>query len=599
MKLVALTAFLLGLTATPALADCQPGTWTVVSGGPEDQAVRYETAHFAFRWKGEDASQENAVAAGKYLEGVWAYFIDTVRFPEPYCDTAAKHKANINLDPTFGLSGGPTGERDMGMWMGPSALKDRWGLAHEFTHALQASTRSFRDGKYVGWLWESHANWMPHQLPEFRGEVHCSELLVNFPHLYYGSTRDRYCNWQLLEHLKNKYGYHAVNDIWDKALKQGEPGYLDDDPFSVLMRNQNWTIDQLNDEIGEWAMRNVAWDYVDQAGNDQGEVYRTKYGSYDERSGIRPLRVTALDPLDSANGRYAVPSAWAPQRFGYNIVRLIPDAGAKTINVNFRGVVQTQAAGSLVGMAEDPPSIPPPASDWRWGVVVIGGDGEPRYSPLAGGADGQMIVPLKTSDRAVYLVVAGTPSIQHKIQWDQPYYSIYRYPWMVELQGAVPEGLQPGAKPATGGKPHRNGGGWVADAAKVDATAYVGPYARVLGGVVKDQARIEDHALVRGGVVSGRAVIGAMSIIDDGVTVTDEAVVRTTFMGIGAFEKGTVLSGKAQIIGDAEVRGGPKLSKGVYSGFVDEASQNNPKLGSDFIAPPPEVTTSAPYSWRP
>src|SRR5690606_41988681 len=60
------------------------------------------------------------------------------------------------------------------------------------------------------WIYESHANWMPHQLERFLNEVHYSEMLVNAPHLYYGSTRDRYCNWQFFEFLKNKYCYDAV-----------------------------------------------------------------------------------------------------------------------------------------------------------------------------------------------------------------------------------------------------------------------------------------------------------------------------------------------------------------------------------------------------
>ena len=98
-------------------------------------------------------------------------------------------------------------------------LKDRFGLAHELTHSLQGGTGSFRDTPYGGWLWESHANWMTTQLPEFRGNTHCSVLSVNYPHLYYGSSRVRYCNWQFLEYLKNRFGYAVVNDIWRKVIK--------------------------------------------------------------------------------------------------------------------------------------------------------------------------------------------------------------------------------------------------------------------------------------------------------------------------------------------------------------------------------------------
>jgi hypothetical protein len=141
---------------------------------------------------------------------------------------------------------------------------------------------------------------------------------------------------------------------------------------------------------------------------------------------------------------------------------------------------------------------------------------------------------LKADDTALYLVVMGTPSVFEPIRWEQPYGSIYRYPWMARFEGALPAGEEP----VPGGHRHPNGGGWVAPGAVVEAGAWVGPDAQVLGGRVLDHARIEDHAIVRGGEVSGRAVVGALGLITDGVTVKDDAVVRTTFLGIGQFERG-------------------------------------------------------------
>jgi hypothetical protein len=85
----------------------------------------------------------------------------------------------------------------------------------------------------------------------------------------------------------------------------------------------------------------------------------------------------------------------------------------------------------------------------------------------------------------------------HKIIWDQMYYTIYRYPWMVQLQGAWPEGYPAPAPPTGSGAIHPNGGGWVASTAQVSATAFVGPRARVIGNaVVSGNARIEDWAIV-------------------------------------------------------------------------------------------------------
>ncbi|SEU18065.1 hypothetical protein SAMN05443639_10933 [Stigmatella erecta] len=196
---------------------------------------------------------------------------------------------------------------------------------------------------------------------------------MNAPHVYLGSTRDRYCNWQFMEFLKDKSCYSAVNELWTSSPSN--------DPFSQIMKTQGWTISQLNDFFGEWAMHNVTWDYKDPpptAGGNQGPTYRSRYGSITAKS--RPeqrLRLTQLEPLDgdyAARRRFVTPGAWAPQRWGYNIVRLYPDAGATSVTVTFRGVTQ--------GGAD---------SDWRWGLVATDSAiTTPRYSTLQRGSDASL-----------------------------------------------------------------------------------------------------------------------------------------------------------------------------------------------------------------
>lgn len=584
----------IGVGQAHAADRCMAGPWRVVSGTPDEQGVQYQTRHFAFRWKPGTVAKADAVSAGAILEEDFAFDLNVTHFPEPFCDTADKHKANVNLDPSFGLTGGPTGDRDMGMWIGPPALKDRWGLAHELTHALQGSTRGMQDSPFTGWMWESHANWMTHQLPMFRDNPHCSEMLVNSPHLYLGSTRDRYCNWQIFEYLKDRFGYDAVNGIWRHARKPGEPGHDEEDPFKVLMRDQKWSLGQMNTVMGEWALHNVHWDYTDPDGRDQGQVYRRSYGANEAQDGQRFARLTRLDRVEA--NVYAVPSYQAPQRWGYNLVRLMPDKGARELRVTFHGVVQDKpATTTLPALSDEPSAVPQPASDWRWGVVAVDGSGHARISAVMAGAKGALAVPLKPDDTALYLVVMGTPSTFEPIRWEQPYGSIYRYPWMARFEGALPAG----AESISSGHRHPNGGGWVAPGAVVEAGAYVGPDARVLGGRVLDHARIEDHAIVRGGEVSGQAVVGALSLITDGVTVKDDAVVRTTFLGLGQFERGAVIGGTAKLYGDVELRDAPHLTHGAYTGFVDAAAREDVKRGAALDAIPPEVTAVPRYVWAP
>jgi hypothetical protein len=554
-------------------------------------------------------SAQQAQTALNNFELAWDQLVDGIGFPEPFCDSATKYKVNVHVDPSFGFTGSGTGDRNPAMWVNPSGLNNMWVLAHEFTHTLQFATRGLRDSPYVGWMWESHANWMAHQLEQHRGNVNCADLLVNFPHLYYGSTRNRYCNFQFWEFLKDKHCYQAVHDIWANSPENTDASRRTEDPFSVLARNMGWSASELNDLFGEWALHNVTWDYRDPDGTDQGAVYRQRW-TYSgtgltggNPAGNRRLRVTRLEELDLPNRRFAVPSYWAPQRWGYNLVRLHPDTTQDaTVTVTFRGVVQDSPANtSFAPYTDTPSSVPNPDSDWRWGLVAVDAAGSPRYSSLQRGADGELCFQVDGTDAELWLVVVATPSTIQKIMWDQKYFTIYRYPWMVEFDGALPDGYQAGAPNAsTDGSPHSNGGGWVASAASVATTAYVGPNAIVLGGTVSGNARIEDHAIVLGGSVSGQAIVGGLTLLPSGFQVADSARVRTVFQGPGTFDSGQAIRGTAQILGDIELRDqGLNLSQGVFYGYVDQAMSSQSQHGAAQSAAPLEVTAPGPYSWRP
>lgn len=557
---------------------CTAGTWTAGGPDPDHSAFKLikESAHFAI-YSDETISDATAQGALDTLENiVWkTYFGSPIFFKEPLCNSATKNKASIHVHSDWGLTGGAWSASRMGMWIGTGALQDHWGLAHEFMHAVQSVSGGMacNQSNTCGWIYESHANFMPHQLSEYRGDVHCSEMLVNAPHVYLGSTRDRYCNWQFMEFLKDKYCYSAVNDIWTSAASN--------DPFSQIMKTRGWNISQLNDFFGEWATHNVTWDYQNPpptAGGNQGATYRQRYGSImDKSKPERRIRETMLEPLDASwatNRRFATPNGWAPQRWGYNIVRLYPDAGATSVKVTFRGVTQTGAD-----------------SDWRWGLVATdSGITTPRYSALQKGSDGALEFCVKAGE-ALFLVVTATPSVQKQIVWDQLYNTVYRYPWMVSLTGAWPNGFKNGALDAcASGSRHSNGNGCVSGS--VPASVYVGPYAQVLGGTVSGSARIEDHAVVLSGTtVSGGTVTG-LSVLMNGFNVSGTAKAASTFYPLGFYEGGQGLSGSAQLIGDLEYRGqGLNKSSGTYYGFVDSSTS----AASNTT----DVSPAAPFTWRP
>jgi len=490
-----MTTWASGTTAKPSVT---PGVWSVGGPNPKQAGFRLvdESAHFAF-YSDETVSDADLALAADTLENtVWQnLFNANLLMPEPYYDCADKIKPAIHIHSDWGLTGGGwvdgQGLLHMGMWIGTGALRDHWGLTHEFTHGWQ-SWAGFDGGmncsqsNTCGWIFESHANFTPHQLPEYQSNVHCSEMLANAPHMYLGSTRDRYCNWQFMEFLKDKYGPLAVTQIWTTAGA---------DPLANIQRSRGWSLAQLNDFIGDWAMHNVAWDY-----EATPDAFRSAYGNITlTNKAERMHRLMPLEALDSswaANRRFVSPFQGAPQRFGYNVVRLYPAADATTVTVKFRGIDQ---AGS--------------DADFRWGLVATDAQFvSPRYSALQKGLDGELSFRVKAGE-PLFLVVAATPKVFKSIVWDQDYNTIWRYPYMIELANAWPQGFQNGQRDAcpSGTTRHDNGGGCAPST--TPASVYVGPYATILpGGQASGTARVEDQAIVVNGSVGG-GTVGGLSVV--------------------------------------------------------------------------------------
>jgi len=558
-------------------------------GGENGAPLRLETAHFAFYWQdGTSITLGDAQAAGATLEAIWGkYFSAPINFPEPYCMSEKKWKAAVHFDNSYPLWGGGwtrNGINYAGMWVGPGAAKDNWGLAHEFMHGVQSLTAGFSEcGGQGCWIYESHANWMPHQI--YRDNVHCSEMLVNAPHLHYGNTRNRYCNWQFFEYIKDRFCPDAINDMWTSQAPVGQR-----DPFQKLMYANRWTIEELNNLFGEWAMHNVAWDYKNPDGSDQGAIYRKNYAAVTQTQySQRRLRLTQLEALDTdwpRHRRFSSPYYWAPQRWGYNLIRLYPDAGAQSVSVKFRGVVQP---GANVG--------------WRWGLVATDANTQnPRYSSLKAGTEGELNFCF-TSGEQLFLVVLAAPTQYQKITWQQPsdgtaYPSIYRYPYMLELTNAWPEGFKNGQRDNCGNNlvRHNNGGGCAP--ANTPSSIYVGPYATLAGGTVRDNVRIEDQAMVISGSLSGNARVGALTTV--GVAANPQhgqasfnlqgsASALATFYPLGWFANNATASGSVLLLGDLEYYTNAKTS-GVFYGLVDEAATGVPSVQ--------EVTVPPPYLWR-
>ena len=247
----------------------------------------------------------------------------------------------------------------------------------------------------------------------------------------------------------------------------------------------NKPVEEFGDLFGEYAARTATFD-------NQKEYlfHRSRYG---------PPR-HGLELVDKDANIWRVPTDLAPYAQGFNVVRLVPEKRAKTIEVDFTGLHD--------------PSI---YSDWRACIIAVEADGKRRYSNLWN--KGPVTFPVKADDRSIWLTVAATPTALKETNGLCPGGHFLKrmptYPWTVKLTRATvgtparlaeefgPKVVGSGSVDRSQLVPHKNGGGLVAKTATVADTAYVGPNALVL-----DNAKVLDHASIEGfAIARGNAVV--------------------------------------------------------------------------------------------
>ena len=570
-------------------------------------------------------SEEETVIFLNEANRVLNYYTEELKYANPDI------RVTVWIAPEGGIAGG--GEQDNPDFAIPAniirdilANEPRGDIAHELMHTLQAATGGMTESEYSKWFWESHAEFMRvlYLTKHNTNYVGCASALVNSPQLYYGTTRNRYCNWQFWAFLMHSKGITLVNRIWTDGVRPEGECIAMESPFSALIRLGH-SVFALNSMFGQWAMSNVTWDGY----GNLGDVLKSEWNLAEDallRPGERG-RLTRLVAL--GNHVYRSPNRLAPQRWGYNVVRLYPTQQSGNMTIAFRGVCQESSNVTSTQWTarqtyeHEPEVLLPPDSGWRWGVVSVGSG--VRKSALQITAQGELTWPFHKGERH-FLIVLGAPSSLHDIQWDQKFYTVYRYPYCVQLQGVLPDGQQPLAPLPDDYARHANGGGRVENTARVDDTVVVEWNATVMGNsIVTGRAKIRERAIVDNATVEGNAEIRDHAYIQD-ATISDSAIVEESAQisgnrvkvgknaKIGAISwiaGETVVSGDAriyttnaeraisngifkgtvQLIGDVEYNGGHRVvDKGVFYGTLWDEWLDSAEHGAELLQPLPEVT---------
>ena len=415
---------------------------------------------------------------------------------------------------------------------------------HEYGHTCHINAGGFNDTPYDGMWHEATANWV---MLQFNNAYPTPGFAIQ-PYLSLTHGRNYYDAWPLYEYLRQQpgYGYAFFNKLWTQAngtkSKGGE--YIYDAMARLDDKHGPDSYNAIKDMMGQMAAHNITWDY------DRGQFFRKHVAwNYDPLDGNYRRAYTELIRRDGDTVWFRGPFAHAPMQAGYNMVPIALVGKQKgqpyKVSVNFRPVWD-----------------PIRRSDMRATLVAVSDNGDPRYSDEWNG--GVNSITLSDDENKVFLVVSATPDFMGYEGFGRPLVSdlplqpqAYEVSFPADTKATVFESVP--AKPNVAGHAHSNGGGFVADSAKVDATAYVGPNAMVLGNAqVLGKARVGDYAVVIGNaVVKDNARISGHALVKDSAQVYDNGKVRDWATITGnwkIYENGRALEG-CTLMGGGELHG--------------------------------------------
>lgn len=474
-----------------------------------------------------------------------------------------------------------------GSWMG---FDDHFGWAcqgagfinpHELVHGWQVMT-----GGMAGNYWEVHANFPQTYFGVYQTIPVIMAEASSFP----ANGRTYYHDRTMFEHLAQTpaYGPMFIAKLWyDGPTPENKSPY----PWQTFERINPYADRTLADEFTRMAMRNVTWDYRTFKEFKPGENYRPLQPAADNiyRKHAEANRTDALQSLLRSRVLlkkiphdptwWRVPKEQAPQQLGWNICPLEFTPGK--VSAQLEGYLDAARGG-----------------DWRAGFVGVDGAGHAVY--------GDVFQPGSTHEfeanaglKELYLVVCATPARIVDIPMTGDFRSFEQepFPYKLKLTGCQPLDALRRERPQATGKPHPNGGGLVADSARVDATAFVGPDAQVLGKAeVRGEARIEDQAVVRDAIVKDRAVVSGHALVCENSIIENDAKVRDFAVVKGR----TTVAGQAKILEHAVIATERTCADGVVVKGVASVyggNQSGTAMIDGFYAKGNEITQGKWFTW--
>jgi hypothetical protein len=292
------------------------------------------------------------------------------------------------------------------IWVNPATTHVSAVIAHEFGHSFQYQVAcdgnyGFRDQPYVGSFWEQCAEYMSWQQNKADYTREIPYLLKNI-HKNFSHEDIRYQSMYLQEYWKEKHGIDFLGKLWRGAI---EPEH----PIQAYKRITQISQDRFNDEVFEYASKNITWDYT-------LGIYNKDYiKNLPANEQINYKHSTTLTPID--NGYYQVSTDQSPQSYGYNAIELSVPVGGTTVSVDFTGLDGGYAT----------------VEGWRFGFVTVKTDGTPVYGIMEKTKSGTASIVIPENAKALWLIVTGAPIEHVNHIWDEVSTNDQNFPYKVKF----------------------------------------------------------------------------------------------------------------------------------------------------------------------
>lgn len=322
------------------------------------------------------------------------------------------------------------------LWVNPATCHPVGStIAHEIGHSFQYMVYAdalaggapndfstgfrYEIGQGCG-FWEQSAQWQSYQ--SYAAQAFSSvdfQEFVNNCHRHFSHEHQRYASYFLMWYWADRFGVEEIGRIWRGSKKP-------DDPIQVYQRLHGLTLDQLNEDLYDYAARCVTWDFDVEATN----LYEGKLTGVTQS--VREFGKDYIGKIgwsgdyDEETEFYTVSPSRAPEATGFNHIRLNkPEDGV--VSVRFEGLPNAAGFNKVSN---------PAIAGWHVGFVGMTADGTRLYSPatrVRDEADVSWEVP--AGCEKLWLVVAATPETYLQHLWDEDNTNDEVWPYRVCFSG--------------------------------------------------------------------------------------------------------------------------------------------------------------------